>query len=286
MFLNAAEGDFAGYYYADWFLPVFDLLGRLPFAAGYVVWGLLNLAGLWFALRVFNGPRVLTLVSYQVFYVVYYGNIAGVIVGGLALAWWSLHRERGLLAGVGFFIAATKFQLGVPLGLLIWLLAETSWYTRLRALLVALVGLLASLLIWVDWPVDLYYRLTGAPPYAMGNISLWDVLGPVGILLLLPPLLLPLSRERRLIAWTAAVALAMPYFQQTDLLGLFVLPVGGLPLLGNIGYGMLQYGWRALQWMSVIPLLAYGWVLLAAARDAFRQRKTGDTQAAGEIVLE
>lgn len=273
VFLDAAQGNPAGYYYADWFLPVFDLLGVLPFSAGYVLWGLLNLAGVWFALRVFNGPRVLVLVSYQVFYVVYYGNIAGVIVGGLALAWWSLHRDRYLLAGIGFFIAATKFQLGVPLGLAVWLLADTSWYTRFRALLVALLGLLASLLIWPDWPLDLYYRLISAPPYAMGNISLWSILGPVVLLLLLPPLVLPLTRERRLIAWTAAVGLAMPYFQQTDLLGLFVLPVGWLPLAGNIGYGMFRYGWQALQWMSAIPVIAYVWVLLGTGYDWLSRRQ-------------
>jgi hypothetical protein len=261
VFLDAARGDPYGYYYAEWFLPIFNALDLLPFELGYVLWNLLNLAGMWLALRVFNGPRALTLFSYQMLYILYYGNIVGVILGALALAWWALHRNRFLIAGLGFFVAATKFQLGIPLGLALWLLADISWYTRLRSLLVALIGLLASLVIWPGWPLELYDRLLTSPPYAMGNVSLWPILGPVVLLLLLPPLLLKLSTTRRLIAWTAAIALVLPYFQQTDLLGLFVLPVGRLPLLGNIGYLMVLQSWTALQWLVIVPILAYIWAL-------------------------
>ena len=71
--------------------------------------------GIWFAVRVFGGKSPLALLSYQMLFVCFYGQIAGVIVAGLALLWWSLERKRWLLAGIGAALALIKWQMGLPL---------------------------------------------------------------------------------------------------------------------------------------------------------------------------
>jgi hypothetical protein len=53
------------------------------------------------------------------------------------------------------------------------------------------------------------------------------------------------------------MGLALPYFQQTDMLFLLVMPIGWIGLLGNLGYFMSLYGWIALQLLAVFPLTVY-----------------------------
>jgi hypothetical protein len=48
-------------------------------------------------------------------------------------------------------------------------------------------------------------------------------LGPAALFLWLPPLLLPLEREKRFLALAAACPLVIPYFQSADLLIMYCL---------------------------------------------------------------
>jgi hypothetical protein len=265
-FLKTADGVFAspsgGYFYAHSFRPVFSLLDLLPFYVGSVVWSGLNILGIWFAARVFNGNRVLALLNYQMLYVLYYGNIVGVIVGSLALMWWALHsssRIKWELAGLFWAIAATKFQLGIPIGLALFLLVDATAFQRLRVVIVPLVVMLLSLIVYPDWVRALFQTMQTLPPNTQGNLSLWQYFGAITLLLWLPTLLPGLTQGRRLVLVACATALALPYFQQTDLLILFVLPVGAIPaLLGNLGFPLFALAqWAGLKWLVLIPLGLY-----------------------------
>jgi hypothetical protein len=254
--------DLDGYFYAHWFRPVFALLNLLPFHTAVVIWSALNIIGIWFAARVFNGNRVLALLNYQMLYVLYYGNIVGVIVGALALMWWALHsssRFKWELAGLCWAIAATKFQLGIPIGLALFLLVDATPFQRLRVVLIPLVVMLLSLIVYPDWVSLLYQTIQTLPPNTQGNLSLWQYFGAVTLLLWLPVLLPGLSQGRRLVLVACATALALPYFQQTDLLILFVLPVGAIPALaGNLGFPLFALSqWAGLKWLVLIPLGLY-----------------------------
>jgi hypothetical protein len=66
----------------------------------------------------------------------------------------------------------------------------------------------------------------------------------------------------------------VPYYQHTGLLGLFVLPAGYLGLLGNLGYLMLPFRWDGREFVIVVPLLAYGWVIWKSWHDRPRQSQT------------
>lgn len=273
VFMRAAHANFTGFYYTYWSLPIFQALALLPgMHTAFILWGVVNVMGVWFASRVFGGSAPLALLSYQMLFVCFYGQITGVIVAGLALLWWSLERRRWLLAGIGAALALIKWQMGIPLCVALVLLAGAPWYDRLRVLLVVLALTLISLIIYPNWIVIVIARLMSEPPIRFGDISIWVYTGVFSLLIWLPPLLLPMSRGRRYAAICAAVALGVPYFQQTGLLTLWVLPLGWLPLLGDLPFLYFWFRNTQLEYVTLVPLVVYGWTLYAPLRALIRER--------------
>jgi hypothetical protein len=264
IYLNTAHGIFDGYYYAYWYLPIFALLARLPLAVSYVLWCSINILGIFFAIRVFGGKAIVALLSYQMFYTLIYGGISGVIVGSLALCWWGLNNRKWYWAGLGVALASGKFQIGITGSLILLLMADISWKDRFRVLVVPALVLISSLFLYPSWPLQLFQNILSDPPNTFGSISLWRWMGPWALLFCIPPLVLPLPPQRRFIAWVATIGLVLPYFQQSDLLFLLVMPIGWVGLLGNLGYLMIVYGWTALQLLAILPLTVYGTNLLPA----------------------
>lgn len=261
IYLETAHGNFSYqnfyYYYGYWILPIFALLSKLPLTLAYVVWCAVNILGIFFAVRVFNGKALIAIASYQMFYTIIYGSITGLIVGGLALCWWGLANRKWHLAGLGIAIASAKFQTGLTGSLILLLMAELSWKDRLRVMVMPILIWTASLIAYPGWPLQLLNNIINHPPNDLGSISLWRWAGPWSLLFWLPPFLLRLKPQRRFLALVAAMGLALPYFQQNDLLFLLVMPIGWIGLLGNLGYFMGSYGWVALQFLVFIPLLIY-----------------------------
>ncbi len=256
-YLKTARGDFSDYYYGYWLVPIFAILDKLPLNLSYVLWCTANILGVFFAARVLGGSVPLAVLSYQLLYSLFYGQIAGVIVGGLALCWWGLVNRKWHVAGLGIALASAKYQLGLTGSLFLLLVAEVSWRDRLRVLVVPFLVVLASLIVCPEWPLLALDMLRSHPPNDNGSISLWRWLGPLALLFWVPPLLLRSTREQRFLALVAATGLALPYFQQTDLLFLLVLPIGWIALLGNLGYFFVVYGWVALRVLALAPLTVY-----------------------------
>lgn len=253
--INGFRGS--GFFYADWILPLIELLDLLPGVWGYTVFALLNLAGVWFAIRVFRGPAPHALLNYQMLYVLYYGNISGLIIGALGLFWWSMAHKRWHLAGFALTLACTKYHLGGLIALGLWLLADISWRDRLRILIVPVLISALSLVIYPLWPLHTINRIITIGPKTWGSISLWRWIGPASLVLWLPVVWLRLRPAARMVAICATVALASPYFQQTDLLALFVMPTGWLAVLGNAGIVFYWGQWAALRILVIVPLIAY-----------------------------
>jgi len=257
IYIRTAFGSTADYYYANWMLPVFSLLNALPLVPGYIVWSLLNIAGVFFAARIFGGKPFLMLVSYQFLAILYFGQITGIILGGMALFWWGLNRNRSLLAGIGLLICCTKFQIGVPVGLAMLIFGNIGWSTRIKALVVPAVGFGLSLIIYPGWPIDLLRHIQAVPPDSLASISFWRLAGPLALLFWIPPLVLPIQREQRIAALAAAAVIGLPYFQQADLILLYAFPFGYLPLLGLFGLTFKFFNWPSYFVLVWIPLIFY-----------------------------
>jgi hypothetical protein len=264
--IATSHGDFnGGYPYPNWFLPYFALLAQMPFAVAYCLANLINLFGIWYACRVFNGNGAVALLSYQTLYIMFYGQQVGIVIGGLALMYHALLRQQHWLAGVGLTLALFKYHSAIPLALAIWLTDANPLSKRIRVAGAPAVALIASLIASPLWPLELYRRLFyDIPPIGNGSVVLWQWFGPIVLLLWLPTIFVPMSRGRRLVAVAATTALAIPYMQQSDLLTLFMLPIGVLGILGNYGYLMAVQGWSALRALAFIPIIAYLWVFFDA----------------------
>jgi hypothetical protein len=267
IFLKTSHGDFLGYYYAYWILPIFALLSHIPFTISYLMWGILSFFSIVFALRVFGGWSLAVLSSYQMFYMLYQGQYTGVVVGALALLWWGMAHRRWNIAGLGLVMAAAKYQTGLTTGLILLLCARISWHERLRVLIIPVIVVCVSLIVYPLWPLDALENIRSAPPNDLGSLALWRWIGPYALLFWLPVLAALIWSKISPIALIATVMLSTPYFQQTDLLVLFVLPVSWLPYLGNFGY---FGGYEFLQAMVILPLMVY----IESLIDAFKAKFT------------
>lgn len=261
IYLEAAQGNFSYqglyYYYGYWMLPIFAVLSKFPLDLAYALWSGANILGVFLAVRVFGGKALVAVASYQMFYSLIYGNIAGLIVGGFALCWWGVVNRKWHIAGLGVALASAKFQTGLTGTLLLLCMADITWKDRLRVMTVPALVWLTSLVVYPGWLLQLMNNIIAHPPNDLASISLWRWLGPWALLFWLPPLVLRLEPQRRFIALAAAMGPALPYFQQTDLLFLLAMPIGWIGLLGNLGYLMGAYGWVALQALAVLPLTIY-----------------------------
>lgn len=273
-FMNSVEGNYADFYYPNWSIALFWLIRLLYFPAlMYVVWNTLNLLGIAFAARVFDGKSLVALLSYQMLFSLYFGQIVGVLVAGLAWYWWFMRRDQPLIAGIGAVLALIKPQVSVPILITMGLLANEKWRSRIISSVPSVVALVLSLLVWGNWIADLLARSEANPPMTAGSIALWQYIGAWCFLLWIPAIVVPMSPIRRLVIITATTAIATPYYIHNGLLSLFVLPVGWLGLLGNLGYLMATMGWAAVKLTAIVPIVAYGWVLWISLREQFANKK-------------
>jgi len=124
VYMQAAEGNLADFYYADWLRPLFVPFSVLQLIPGYLAFSLLGLLGIWFAGRIFSGDSGLALLTYQTLYNLFMGTYLGILVGGLALFWWGSARKKWWVAGTGLVLASAKPHTGFLIALLLFLYAE------------------------------------------------------------------------------------------------------------------------------------------------------------------
>jgi hypothetical protein len=245
-----------GFYYGYWILPLFSFFKILPLEISYAAWSLLTILSLLFASRVFGGKPFLVLLSYQALSILFYGQISGILTGGLALCWWGIAHRRWNIAGLGLLIAVTKFQVGVLLGVILIWYAGVSWHHFLRMLVVPFVIGLISLFLYPLWPLEVLYKLFTFPYMHLG-ITFWNYIGAWSLLFWIPALLLPLSKPERFLSIFSLSTFAVPYFLQFDLITLFAFPISWLPLLGYLGLLYPFFDPAIIHTIVVIPFLLY-----------------------------
>lgn len=256
-YLAAVKGDFQQYFYGYWLLPLLYPFSKLPFLAGYFIWTLLNILGVWFAARVFNGNTILALVSYQLYSVLFYGQITGIICGMLALFWWGLNKNRVILGSLALFIAIAKPQTGGLIAVLLWLFADLPWKNKLRFWIIPLIGILVTTMVYPTWIIDILSRQSNVVTWS--NISLRQWINSWGLLLFLPAFILKLDREKRFLVIATASICNLPYFLQQDLLVLLIFPVSWVFLiLGYVPAIMFAfYSFRGHPSGVILPLALY-----------------------------
>ena len=251
------------FYYGYWILPIFGGLKLLPFTVAYVIWCIINILSILFSVRIFGGKPILVLCSYQLLSILYYGQISGVLAGGLALLWWGITHRKWSIAGIGFLLAATKYQVGGPLGLLLIWYGVKNWRMFLRILIVPIFIGCITLVVYPKWPLEVWSKLSDFPYIHLG-VTFWNIIGPWSLIFWLPAFFLPLTRSQRFLALFSLSAFALPYFSQIDLITLFSFPISWIPLLGWIGVLFPILGMAPIYAIAIAPFICYLSVIFPA----------------------
>lgn len=231
IFVDAANGS-RYFYYAPWSLPFFYVVGLLPFRMAAIVAGVISLTGYWWALHVFKGNKVLFFLSFPLGFAMFYGQVDGIFLGGFALAFWALQRNKLILTTVGLVIALVKWYVFGPLAFGLWLLYANR---RQKILLIAWLGLffVLSFVIWDNWILELLDRFRIRSIDSNLSIDLWDFTGAWILALWMPVLL---SQKRDLRWWVITWTLTTPYIQIYGLTYILVFPTDGWGWWAQLGY--------------------------------------------------
>jgi hypothetical protein len=275
-YLNSARGDFSFYYYAYWLLPVWSFLDSLPLWLAYLIWTTISTLAIFFACRVFGANPAFVLPTFQTFVVLYRGQFTGLLVGGLAIFWWGLTHKHWYFAGIGLIVAASKYHTGLIPALALLVSIRMSWKEHAKVFIIPAIIGIVSLVIYPLWPLAILKTYSLNPANDWGSIAIWQWIGPLALLVWVPPLMLKMSWKERVFLLFAATPLGVPYFQQTDLLIQNILPIGWLPLLGNIVFitplfsSLIYPVHKANKILVFIPLLIYLTITIPIIAKAFK----------------
>ena len=232
VFLRAGSGDLTGFYHSPWILLLYTPLSYLPLTWGIALAGLSNALGYVYALSVFQGNKIIFFTSYIFLSTVFYGQFEGVIAAGLALMLSQAKRNNAFLVSLGWFIACSKLYLGIPLGLGIWLLfldRPRQW----RTVGWMCVWTLLSFVIWGNWLANLLTQVRAVQVDTGLAYPSWDLIGGIALFLWIPVFFF-CRKDLRL--WFAAYFLTTPYLQHSSFTLFFLLPLGGIGLLGLVPF--------------------------------------------------
>ncbi len=244
--------------YARW---LFMLLSVGPLQIMFLLLAAVSIASLYFSLRVYGGRHWMVFVSYQLLWLYFYGQIDGIIIGGLTLAYYAIERKRPVLAGLGIAIAMIKPQMSAFMILLFLWWSPSKWKT----LTIPTVMILLSFIQWGFWIPEWLNKLFGFHDIFLPtatNISVWPITGP-WVLLIWPFLaLLPIDRKHRLIAFAAGTMMSVPYFPIYS--SLLVLPMQ-IPVLVYVIFqtAFLKPLFQSaiFDFLRVVPVILLAWAL-------------------------
>lgn len=234
------------------------------FDQGYIVWIGLGLLLIIAASTYLKSPTWVILLSYQLGWCLWYGQIDPFVVFGLALGHWSLQRSRAYILGVAIMLLLIKPQIGLLPATALFLWSPDKPKTSLAALCI----FSASLLAWPTWISDVFYAWSSFTEKIENTITNTSYL-PLWIsipLILISIFIQKIPVRDRLLGLTAANLLLAPYSPIYSQLSLLVFPLPSIlysfafiPWIIAIQLGPF-FHWK---WAQLFPLL----VLIYSVRE-------------------
>lgn len=270
-FKPGALGDLSLVVTPFWSLFVSWIPARLPNDLGFFVW---TLGGLWifiWAIKQFDAPWWIALLSLQVNRNLIFGQIDLYVVAGLGIGYWALKKKTPFVTGLAILLLLIKPQIGWGAALVFFLLEKNK-----RVLLITIFSVvLLSLVIAPTWPIDWIQAITTGfidrPENAGVNISpvpIFSIItlmliafGVVIIVFLYSSNFLNMEVEKSLKLATVLSILSAPYspFYSTVIFWSFKYPRWIsivfiiAPWVWAFVYNIAQ-GW---QWMIVFPIVVF-----------------------------
>jgi hypothetical protein len=240
-----------------WIIPFLAPFIYLPGKIGLIVFMGCTLAITLIGTAVFKGRPIIALLSNQMWWVLYWGQIEGFGILALVLGWYALKKNSWWMMTLALLLGAFKPQLTlIPILLMWWWSGKARW----PSLAVCILVFAFSVVIWGPWPYWYYKGIigfVGDNHYALWNASI----GYWALPLFIPALLLPMDRLQRIKVVAATTMLCnpyMPYYSTLPLL-VFALPWPAY-IFAFSGYLVTLIGPR-LAWNSIVmmPILILVW---------------------------
>jgi hypothetical protein len=209
-------------YNPPWLTPILAPFMILPGKSGYIIFAAATLLMFWWVTRVFSGKFWLVLVSSQLFWIIWWGQIDGLVILGVGLGWEALRKRNITYMVLAMLLATLKPQIGlVPILAIWWWFGRSRWkallwYGVIFLLTIGLYGL------WPVWFVQSVIKVATRTEQSAWNTSL----GLWALPLLIPALFIKMERYPRLISLIATALLISPYMPNysTTILFCFGLP--------------------------------------------------------------
>ena len=253
-----------------WVVPFMAPFVTLPGRAGYIVFVAATLAMFIYSTHYFGGKPVLLLLSAHMMWILWWGQIDAWGMIALVVGWIAVQRKSWQLSTLALVLASFKPQISfIPVVALWWWSGKDRWKA-----IPAMLGLfIFSLWVWGPWPVWYWQGIFGF--VGDSHVGPWNAsMGLIALPLFIPALLVPMNKEKRLIALTATALIVSPYMPYYSTI---VLMAFGIPwwayLFGFLGYLPTFIG-TGLAWNSIVlmPILVLVWLYLPFGRDWARER--------------
>lgn len=255
-----------------WLLPILAPWVTMPGRSGFVLFLFLTLITMVVSTRFLKGNPFFVLVSAQLFWILWWGQIEWLAVSGIALAWYAFLKKSWVWMGIAILLTIIKPQLGIFAVIYLWYCSKDR---AKSAVLVGFVGLV-SLFLWGPWPLWLYEHarmMIADPAHLMWNASIGWRAFPLLILVFI----LKKAPQQKVLALVAATMLFSPYLPYYSTIPLFCFPLplwffvfsilGYFPAL--LGTDLAFRGYVLfptlvlvhLYWMEIEWVAAKGWGL-------------------------
>jgi hypothetical protein len=219
----------------------------------------------------FGGKPIPLLLSAQMFWVLWWGQLEGWAILALVFGWIGMTRQSWTWTFFALALGAFKPQVGFIPVLFLWAFSGRDKWKAAGLLAVVFV---LTLIIWGPWPVWYLQGMLASRFVESHADTVRASLGAIALPLFLPALLFPLSRYQRLLALAATAQLVSPYlpYYSTVILWVFDLPWLFVPL-AFLGYFPAQIG-ATLAWQGyvIFPALILAWLYWPIARAWWQNR--------------
>lgn len=273
-FLSGASLYGDGFYNAPWLGWLLAPFGLLPPQTGYLLWSLLSIALVLYAVRLLARPALPTLLlcvlSLPVIDMLLRGQVEALLLLGVALGYQAVQERRPYRLGFALLLLAIK-PVNLALVFLLFLLAVRRWSLadwRKIATIPALVIALTTLAVGPSWPLDYLQGYAATPPNKYLNSTIWRAADLAGL-----PSIVPLALAIAIGALTVLVLWRARFGLPTLALAIAAMLLI-TPYANNNHYVLLipallavPTRWRLLAWvLSFTPLLrtvgGYEWAVL------------------------
>jgi hypothetical protein len=219
----------------------------------------------------FGGKPIPILLSAHMMWILWWGQIEAWGVVALVIGWFGMKRKSWWLIFLALILASFKPQISaIPMIALWWWSGKDRW----KPLAAMLVLLLFSLWVWGPWPIWYMQGILGF--VGDDHFGPWNAsLGLIALPLFIPALLLPMERDKRLMAITATALIVFPYmpYYSTIVLLTFAVPWWAY-LFGVLGYFPSLLGTQ-LAWNAIVllPISVLIWLYMPNFVNWYQQKK-------------